>query len=151
MSFLPWVYAVLQLDRRQQSPMEPSSGVRYQTLIRTSSSAFHMRILLPGSIPRLVGRPNSVVLLMPGKNLCLLYSFNQSENIPSNYSTVCHGSGPRPPGTRFSEDCLTLNIIRPSSTTADSSELPVLLWIHGGGYWEGSGADSMANGSYLGI
>ena len=32
-----------------------------------------------------------------------------------------------------SEDCLTLNVIRPPGTRADA-KLPVMFWIHGGGF-----------------
>ncbi|KAJ8516769.1 hypothetical protein ONZ45_g5958 [Pleurotus djamor] len=37
------------------------------------------------------------------------------------------------PEVPLSEDCLTLNIQRPAGTN-DSSALPVMLWIHGGGF-----------------
>lgn len=37
------------------------------------------------------------------------------------------------------EDCLTLDVLRPSGTTA-SSKLPVMLWIYGGGFELGSTA-----------
>jgi len=40
----------------------------------------------------------------------------------------------------LSEDCLTLNIFAPASATA-SSNLPVMVWIHGGGFMSGSGRD----------
>ncbi|RSL59433.1 hypothetical protein CEP53_005813 [Fusarium sp. AF-6] len=36
-----------------------------------------------------------------------------------------------------SEDCLTLNIVRPTGTLSDA-KLPVLFWIHGGGFQVGS-------------
>eukprot|EP00035_Acanthoeca_spectabilis_P034333 m.28495 g.28495 ORF g.28495 m.28495 type:complete len:243 (-) comp6560_c0_seq1:993-1721(-) len=36
------------------------------------------------------------------------------------------------------EDCLFINVHTPTSATP-SSKLPVLLWIHGGGYQDGSG------------
>ncbi len=47
-----------------------------------------------------------------------------------------------------SEDCLTLNIYVPSQTTV-TSKLPVMVWIHGGGFISGSGRDF--DGSYLAV
>jgi para-nitrobenzyl esterase len=39
-----------------------------------------------------------------------------------------------------SEDCLTLNIFAPAKATA-ASNLPVMVWIHGGAFTSGSGRD----------
>ena len=39
-----------------------------------------------------------------------------------------------------SEDCLSLNIFAPASATATAG-LPVMVWIHGGGFVSGSGRD----------
>lgn len=49
--------------------------------------------------------------------------------------------GPNAPSmsTTSAEDCLFVNIWRPASATA-SSGLPVMLWIHGGGFVFGSGS-----------
>jgi len=41
-----------------------------------------------------------------------------------------------------SEDCLTLNIQRP----LEGDNLPVLVWIHGGGYNTGAASDSLTDG-----
>lgn len=48
----------------------------------------------------------------------------------------------------MSEDCLHLNIVRPSGTHVNA-KLPVLAWIHGGGFIEGSANDLRNNGSFL--
>ncbi|TXC71096.1 carboxylesterase family protein [Sphingomonas ginsenosidivorax] len=44
-----------------------------------------------------------------------------------------------PPTQGVSEDCLFLNIWRPADTAA-TARLPVMVWIHGGGFVAGSGA-----------
>jgi len=41
-----------------------------------------------------------------------------------------------------SEDCLTLNVVRP----AEGTKLPVFVWIHGGGYMSGSACDPLYHG-----
>jgi para-nitrobenzyl esterase len=46
-----------------------------------------------------------------------------------------------------SEDCLYLNIWTPATTSSD--KLPVIVWIHGGGYYGGSGAQPLYDGSHL--
>lgn len=47
-----------------------------------------------------------------------------------------------------SEDCLFLNIWTPSEAD-ETSKLPVLLWIHGGAFIQGSGAQPRYDGSEL--
>lgn len=46
------------------------------------------------------------------------------------------------------ENCLTLSVHAPSSATADS-QLPVLVWIHGGAYVNGSGSTPWYDGAQL--
>ena len=65
------------------------------------------------------------------------------------YGPTCYGFGSNPLlNLTQSEDCLNLNIIRPASANA-SSNLPVLLWIYGGGWRQGASADPMWNLSYI--
>ncbi|KAJ7908643.1 alpha/beta-hydrolase [Mycena leptocephala] len=51
-------------------------------------------------------------------------------------------------GFNNSEDCLTLNVIRPAAVS-EKSLVPVVVWIHGGGLTTGGSADFRYNGSWL--
>ncbi|KAJ4152078.1 hypothetical protein NW765_017587 [Fusarium oxysporum] len=48
----------------------------------------------------------------------------------------------------MSENYLYLNVVRPSGVKRHH-ELPVLVWIHGGGWFEGSASDGRYNGTFL--
>ncbi|RMJ17199.1 hypothetical protein CDV36_003160 [Fusarium kuroshium] len=63
------------------------------------------------------------------------------------YSPACVGYGPSQIGYDTSEDCLYLNVIRPSGY--EKKKLPVAVWIHGGGYVQGSGVDLRYNLSFI--
>lgn len=45
-------------------------------------------------------------------------------------------------GSEGGEDCLTLNMVRPK----DGKDLPVFVWIHGGGFMTGSANDTLYSG-----
>jgi para-nitrobenzyl esterase len=50
-----------------------------------------------------------------------------------------------PPPPAPSEDCLFLNVWRPASATP-TAKLPVMVWIHGGGFMGGSGSSPFTSG-----
>ena len=50
-------------------------------------------------------------------------------------------------GQEVSEDCLTVNVMRPSGAPAE--KLPVMVFIHGGAYAVGSSAEHPRNGEVL--
>lgn len=63
---------------------------------------------------------------------------------PACPQAITPEAGPLPfsltPVTNISEDCLSLNVVRPKGTTA-SHKLPVMFFIHGGSYQYGQAAE----------
>lgn len=51
-------------------------------------------------------------------------------------------TGGRTPPAPTSEDCLTLNVVTPDRRP--DANLPVMVWIHGGAFYMGSGREAMA-------
>ncbi|KAH9221753.1 Alpha/Beta hydrolase protein [Leptodontidium sp. 2 PMI_412] len=63
-------------------------------------------------------------------------------------SPSCPGYAGFDIGLDLGEDCLTVDIVRPSGTESCAG-LPVLVWIYGGGFDAGGSADPRYNTSYL--
>jgi para-nitrobenzyl esterase len=62
---------------------------------------------------------------------------------PQQYNATDNGVGPLP----MSEDCLTLNVYAPAEHTR--ALRPVMFWIHGGAYLNGSGTAALYDGAEL--
>ena len=75
----------------------------------------------------------------------------EGERSATDYGAICiqppsngdPGVGPLP----MSEDCLTLNVWTPEAR--GDGPLPVMVWIHGGGYNNGSGSAALYDGGNL--
>lgn len=52
------------------------------------------------------------------------------------------------PGQKTSEDCLTLNVWAPASSK-EGDKLPVMIWIHGGGFTSGGAASPYKYGDRI--
>ncbi|KAF6813963.1 carboxylesterase family protein [Colletotrichum plurivorum] len=63
-------------------------------------------------------------------------------------SPSCPGYAGFDIGLSLGEDCLTLDIVRPEGAT-NGSDLPVLVWIYGGGFTAGGSADPRYNTTYM--
>ncbi|KAF6844168.1 carboxylesterase family protein, partial [Colletotrichum musicola] len=66
----------------------------------------------------------------------------------TEYPKHCVGYGADMVGYESSEDCLYLNVVRPSGVSPDA-QLPVAVWIHGGGLFMGGSADRRYNLSFI--
>ncbi|KAH9210120.1 triacylglycerol lipase [Leptodontidium sp. 2 PMI_412] len=68
----------------------------------------------------------------------------------TEFSSACYNYGlpPASAGSPYSEDCLTLNIVRPCGIEPGAN-LPVGVWIHGGAHIQGSNRDPMYNMSFI--
>lgn len=70
-------------------------------------------------------------------------TLNRTATLADTFGPTCPGV--LPPGAPFfprgSEDCLFLNVWAPDK----AKNLPVLVWIHGGGYGYGDGTQDMTD------
>ncbi|EMF13824.1 cholinesterase [Sphaerulina musiva SO2202] len=65
----------------------------------------------------------------------------------TEYAPMCYGYGGDQIGYPQSEDCLYLNVVRPSGY--ENQSLPVGVWIHGGGLYQGGSRDDRYNLTFI--
>ncbi|EIN05226.1 alpha/beta-hydrolase [Punctularia strigosozonata HHB-11173 SS5] len=125
----------------------PRATVRNGTYVGFSLPSFEQELFL--------GMPYAQQPLPPNLRLRPPVSLNTSWNGTRNameYSPICigypSGGANDDLGHELSEACLTLNIVRPAGIV-QGSNVPVVVWIYGGGFQMGGSADQRYNGSWV--
>ena len=107
-----------QLERANDSPLAQTKNGTYQGVhLPTFDQDFF------GGIPF----AQSTQRLLPAVSLNTSFS---DVRTAAEFGVGCIGFGGDNVGLEVGEDCLTLNVIRPSGTRVDD-RLPVLVWIYG--------------------
>jgi para-nitrobenzyl esterase len=118
-------------------PVQIESGFIAGTLAGEPDNAVHVYRGIPYAalpIRELRWKPPQPVDRWVGIRECTVFSSIQPQPI-------------QPLGPKLAvaqdEDCLYLNVLTPALKT--SQKLPVMVWMHGGGYWAGNGNEAMSN------
>ncbi|KAF7343118.1 Alpha/beta-hydrolase [Mycena venus] len=90
--------------------------------------------------PRRSGSRPSAPIAMAPEGLQSAVAFGADCPQPPLLETGGVAIGPPLQAANQSEDCLFLNIWRPTSTSINKT-LPIQVYLHGGGYFEGSGSE----------
>ncbi|KAK9237791.1 Carboxylesterase family-domain-containing protein [Lipomyces kononenkoae] len=76
------------------------------------------------------------------------YGSNWNVRNATEYAYSCPGYAQFSQNRTMKEDCLTINVVRPDFVK-EGDDVPVLVWIYGGGFNGGSSADPTYNMSYI--
>ncbi|KAK9489388.1 alpha/beta-hydrolase [Lipomyces doorenjongii] len=76
------------------------------------------------------------------------YDSNWNIRNATEYGYSCPGYAQFSQNRTMKEDCLTINVVKPDFIK-EGDDVPVLVWIYGGGYNGGSSADPTYNLSYI--
>ncbi|KAI0690023.1 carotenoid ester lipase precursor [Cerioporus squamosus] len=102
-------------------------------------------------LPELLSSYNVTVNATTFGNQCIQQGGSIPPNLPSEIVqgiVALQGLLAQNPSVPQSEDCLNLDIYRPANLSADA-QLPVLFWIFGGGFADGSTAMPAYNGTAI--
>ncbi|KNA98257.1 hypothetical protein FOXG_02646 [Fusarium oxysporum f. sp. lycopersici 4287] len=137
------------IARPSPSPAQPRVTIKNGTLVGAQNSEYHQDYFL--GIPYALPPVGNLRFNMP-------HELNESwstERAATAYGPFCRTAPLKLPGFSQdgvtyarSEDCLTLNIVRPSGLSS-CSKVPVLVWIHGGGLQDGGSGDPRYNMTFL--
>ncbi|HBR1907741.1 TPA: carboxylesterase/lipase family protein [Klebsiella quasipneumoniae subsp. similipneumoniae] len=117
-----------------QHPSKPLAKTRQGTLVGSAEQGIHIWRGIPYAAPPvgpLRWRAPQPPARWPGVRQADAFSAASWQDID-----YCRELGGGDPG-RFSEDCLYLNVWAPASA---AQPLPVMVWLHGGGFTIGAGS-----------
>ncbi|RPD58749.1 carotenoid ester lipase precursor [Lentinus tigrinus ALCF2SS1-6] len=104
-----------------------------------------LRLRLPEPIERYTGILDATTF----GNQCIQEEWQLPQGLPDEVSELVRPILARisqsVPNVTESEDCLNINVVRPTNVSKDA-KLPVLVWIYGGGFTYGSNAVPEYNG-----
>ncbi|CAI8898360.1 carboxylesterase/lipase family protein [Kosakonia quasisacchari] len=116
-----------------ENPLTPLVHTRQGSVLGCSEDAFHVWRGIPFAAPPTGAlRWRAPQPPQPWQGVRMADTFSAASWQNSDY---CQQIGGGDPG-RFAEDCLYLNIWSPATRT---KALPVMVWLHGGGFTIGSG------------
>jgi len=124
-----------------------TAGAYSQPIVQTKNGTY-AGVGLPGFAQDFWG---GIPFSQPAQRLMPALSLNASfteVRQATDYGVGCAGIGGDDTGLVLGEDCLTLNVVRPSGTTS-KSKLPVMVWIYGGGFVDGTTNNPRYNGSFI--
>ena len=130
-SHLPCTLSVPHLiEERDSTPSGPKAKLDGTTLIGSTDDNYGVDIWLG---IRYAKPPIGSLRLQPPEKID-----NDGTIVTQSFGAQCFQMDPpTPSNANISEDCLFLNVYRPSNYKGDA--LPVMFWIHGGGFNDGSG------------
>ncbi|MEJ2216262.1 MAG: carboxylesterase family protein [Gemmatimonadota bacterium] len=140
----PALAAVLSIAVVHCAPTSAPDRVRIDTgelqgAVADSVASFKGIPYAAPPVDSLRWRPPQPVQAWPGTRDATKYGALCMQDVNPNDNGV--GPGPA------SEDCLTLNVWTP--VARGGAALPVMVWIHGGGYVNGSGTAALYDGTQL--
>ncbi|CCH40705.1 Liver carboxylesterase 4 [Wickerhamomyces ciferrii] len=141
-TLIPSIFAssIVQQSQQQQNP--PQVQIQNGTISGKYLESFNQDAYL--GIP-FAEPPINELRFQPPKSFQT--NWNGTKNF-TEYGYACFAqAGTDSQRLSQSEDCLTLNIVKPHGEFNDS--LPVAIWIHGGGFTDGSGSRPSYNTSWI--
>lgn len=132
------------------SPTTPATPTIHDSILGTIVGKAVHSTSLNGTSDFFGGMPYSI----PPQRFAPASLWNKSYPTNKTFDTFgddCYqgGTPPDPTNPHQSEDCLTINLWRPTKATSEENKLPVLVWIYGGGFQGGSSAIRWYDGAAL--